>query len=381
MSPRRPRAGGALLPLMGILVSSACVERQPTPAMDAGADGPRQDREVTPEVAPEPLAVDFTASGCTPIPRGTTPVCAGAAPLAVRFAPILAGPVETLLWSFGDATASTEATPLHLFALPGRYDVTLTIGGRGGSATRTRHGFIEVIGNPLGGRCEVDAQCLEGLRCLCGSADSCAAAFTRGLCVQDCAEGGCPDGSVCVDLSLSGAVTPESPWRSRLCLRACAGPQDCAPGLACRELPGPGQASWPRACFVELPRPAGAACRNTNGLLDQTACVTGVCEDLGALATCAPSCDEAPCPTGTSCALLPGGALRCIPRCSPEQPCTGDPLLSCQPPGRPGPRGFVVPDGPADATYCMPRPCAAPGDCAPAGTCLLDEGGGHCVWR
>ena len=54
----------------------------------------------------------------------------------------------SFLWDFGDGTTSTEPNPLHEYAEPGFYTVTLTVdGGNCGSDAITKENFIEV--NPL----------------------------------------------------------------------------------------------------------------------------------------------------------------------------------------------------------------------------------------
>jgi PKD repeat protein len=45
---------------------------------------------------------------------------------------------ETFLWAFGDGETSTEANPVHTYAAPGTYTVTLTAGNRCQTTTSTR---------------------------------------------------------------------------------------------------------------------------------------------------------------------------------------------------------------------------------------------------
>jgi len=53
-------------------------------------------------------------------------------------------PITSWSWSFGDGATSAEQNPTHLYLLPGRYDVSLTVGTACGKATATKVGYITV---------------------------------------------------------------------------------------------------------------------------------------------------------------------------------------------------------------------------------------------
>ena len=44
------------------------------------------------------------------------------------------GPVTAWTWTFGDGVSSSQQSPLHTYAAPGTYSVTLTVSGPGGSS-------------------------------------------------------------------------------------------------------------------------------------------------------------------------------------------------------------------------------------------------------
>jgi len=116
-----------LLALMMLLISSA----GHPPAFAAPADSPPE--RVNP---PAPLfqsgpQADFSAS-----PR------AGSAPLAVQFTDRSAGTVEAWLWSFGDGTTATVASPVHTYTLAGLYTPTLTVWSGGISDTVGKPAYI-----------------------------------------------------------------------------------------------------------------------------------------------------------------------------------------------------------------------------------------------
>ncbi|MFA5296229.1 MAG: PKD domain-containing protein [Methanoregulaceae archaeon] len=69
----------------------------------------------------------------------------GTAPLTVAFSDQSTGTVTSWAWDFGDGGNSTDQNPSHTFAA-GTHTVSLTMTGPGGSATRTRAGYITATG-------------------------------------------------------------------------------------------------------------------------------------------------------------------------------------------------------------------------------------------
>jgi PKD repeat protein len=68
----------------------------------------------------------------------------GDSPLLVQFADESTGPVTSWTWDFGDGGGSALRHPAHVYAQPGRYDVSLTVRGLGQPSTQTRQGYIVV---------------------------------------------------------------------------------------------------------------------------------------------------------------------------------------------------------------------------------------------
>jgi beta propeller repeat protein len=79
-----------------------------------------------------------------PVPDFTANVTAGPAPLAVKFTDLTPGIVTGWLWDFGDGATSTLQSPVHIYAAPGIYNVSLTATNAAGSGTTTRIGSITV---------------------------------------------------------------------------------------------------------------------------------------------------------------------------------------------------------------------------------------------
>ncbi len=70
---------------------------------------------------------------------------AGVAPHAVQFSNLSTGDYATCVWQFGDGLTSDSCiAPLHTYANPGVYTVTLTVNGPGGSAIEIKPHYITV---------------------------------------------------------------------------------------------------------------------------------------------------------------------------------------------------------------------------------------------
>ena len=75
-------------------------------------------------------AADFTANATF-----------GPAPLAVQFTDLSGGTPAAWSWDFGDGNTSTERNPVHTYALPGKYSVSL----EAGAGTETKPRYITVV--------------------------------------------------------------------------------------------------------------------------------------------------------------------------------------------------------------------------------------------
>jgi PKD repeat protein len=309
-------------------------------------------------------SLGISVTGCASFNVKDT-ICSGTAPLTVSFAPVGSSAFTNFLWDFDDGSPrSTELAPVHTFTLPSStqsryYAVTVTgqIGETGGTVASAPTEVV-VTSVPAGAACDIDQQCGQGLQCLCQVGAGCSPAFTRGICSTACATGFCGIGSVCADITL-GPTAADAGAAGPFCLTDCSGSTTCGPGYVCQKMPGgPGGSPWVSGC---LPRGAardfGLSCRDANGVLQDRACATGYCADIGTLGMCTAICDSAhPCPSGGACAHLPGGPELCLPACSTATPCTGDPGLGCTtPPDGAVDGGLTVTGSTAGAAYCAPR--------------------------
>ena len=68
----------------------------------------------------------------------------GVASLRVIFADRSTGDINTWAWDFGDGGTSTEQNPTYIYTAAGRYTVSLTVTGPGGSDTETKTAYIIV---------------------------------------------------------------------------------------------------------------------------------------------------------------------------------------------------------------------------------------------
>lgn len=69
----------------------------------------------------------------------------GSAPLPVQFFNQSTGSITAYSWNFGNGSTSTASNPTHTYQQPGKYTVSLTVSGPGGSNTNTKVGYIEVF--------------------------------------------------------------------------------------------------------------------------------------------------------------------------------------------------------------------------------------------
>jgi PKD repeat protein/murein DD-endopeptidase MepM/ murein hydrolase activator NlpD len=73
----------------------------------------------------------------------------GEIPLPVAFTDASTGAVTSWQWHFGDGATSTERNPVHVYANPGVYTVSLMVGGPLGTDVSTRAQFITAVYPPL----------------------------------------------------------------------------------------------------------------------------------------------------------------------------------------------------------------------------------------
>lgn len=62
----------------------------------------------------------------------------GCKPLTVCFTDLSVGDIDSWLWSFGDGSASTEASPCHTYTTVGDYTVSLEVSGPNGIDAKIR---------------------------------------------------------------------------------------------------------------------------------------------------------------------------------------------------------------------------------------------------
>lgn len=370
---------------LGALAAGGCSCGDSSGGADASVredGGGRTDGAAGPDAALPLIWIDFSITGCTP-PEGGPPAagtspdagpggeppCRGAAPLALQFIPIAPAPVDVYEWRFeGDGSEpDSRATPDHVFAQPGVYDVSLNAQGPGGTADTLKQGIVVVEPAPIGGPCDGAEQCASGL-CLCGGGGC--EGLATGLCSAPCS-GPCAEG-VCADLAPSLPSAPE-PWQEKLCLAGCAETGACPPGSHCSELVAGDGGGWVLACFPPGPLAGlGESCARPSGDLDDALCASGDCLAEGLRGLCGASCGPGnPCPPSAACASFDGGppGPTCLARCDADSACDSDPWLACQAPGGTGAKSFTVDEPASPGGYCAPRACSSPQEC-PQGQCV-----------
>lgn len=90
--------------------------------------------------------VDLSATGQTaPTADFTATPTSGYQPLNVQFTDLSSGAVTSWYWSFGDGGTSTLQHPSHNYTQVGSFTVALTVTGPGGSDSKTRTSYINVV--------------------------------------------------------------------------------------------------------------------------------------------------------------------------------------------------------------------------------------------
>lgn len=306
-----------------------------------------------------PLWADFAVRAC-PNFDPALPGCRGVVPLTIGFTPL--GPVRVAdpVWSFGDGSPEERsAAPVHPYAKPGTYTVTLSATG---IAPVVKEGYVVVAPAAAGAACTTKAQCQAGLDCRC--AEGCPG--VAGFCAATCAPG-CAAGTSCV---------ATGPVAGLVCLPTCQADADCPTGR-CRELLAADGSSWKRVCLAgDVPADDGNSCSAADGSAAPSGCASGQCAPLGARGLCAAACDgNHRCPAHAVCATFTNGDRRCLARCDAAHPCDGDPWLACEVPNGTGVLGFQAAEMVA---LCAPKRCAASVECGLEGSCRALGGASFC---
>ncbi len=290
---------------------------------DAGIDGD----------ASAPLGwVDFAISGCSSGDGSEASPCLGQSPLTLQFTALAPAQIDSHVWSFGDGSMPDPSRgPIHRFASPGSYDISLNVDGPGGSAGRTRLAAVVVIPAALGSECSTDAHCASA-NCVCDSDTSCPPPLDQGFCALDCESHEECGGNLCINL---GEDDGDAPWRRTTCLPSCAPNADeCGANSSCQALNGV-DGTFGHACFATgLLAAIGESCRDADNVLNDDLCASGLCMDLGLRGMCSASCETTECPEDSVCITPTSGtpSALCVATCDVAA-CDGDPQLRCRAPG------------------------------------------------
>jgi PKD repeat protein len=86
------------------------------------------------------------ATSIPPVAQFSANLTNGPAPLTVTFTNLTTGVATNYLWTFGDATSTTEINPVHTFSTVGSFAVSLTAAGPGGSNQLARTNYVVTTG-------------------------------------------------------------------------------------------------------------------------------------------------------------------------------------------------------------------------------------------
>ncbi len=88
------------------------------------------------------------AQDLAPVAEFSSTPTTGLAPLSVQFGDLSTGVVDAWSWDFGDGQGSNQANPVHVYAAPGTFDVSLTVSGPFGSDLETKSACV-VVHDPV----------------------------------------------------------------------------------------------------------------------------------------------------------------------------------------------------------------------------------------
>ncbi len=86
----------------------------------------------------------YVSVGAVPIADFSATPTAGTAPLQVAFTSLTSGNPTTWAWNFGDGATSSAQQPVHTYATPGTYSVSLTVTNACGTDSLTKSDYITV---------------------------------------------------------------------------------------------------------------------------------------------------------------------------------------------------------------------------------------------
>ena len=107
------------------------VSPAPTETIEPVTPTPTPTQVLTPEQTPTVPVAEFDA-----VPRS------GSAPLTVVFEDLSTGVPESREWTFGDSRTSDARNPVHVYAEPGTYTVSLNVKNELGANAKIRQGYI-----------------------------------------------------------------------------------------------------------------------------------------------------------------------------------------------------------------------------------------------
>jgi PKD repeat protein len=101
--------------------------------------------------------MDLISVGSPAVPQFAVNISSGPAPLIVLFSDFSSGIPTQWHWEFGDGITSDAQNPVHVYAVPGVYDVTLTVRNTFGNASCAKQNSITVMDGTFSS-CEIPSE-------------------------------------------------------------------------------------------------------------------------------------------------------------------------------------------------------------------------------
>lgn len=121
---------------------------QPEGTIPPGETSPVTTTAITTPAVTMPVSLG-PAGPQPPIPAFSATPRTGQFPLTVQFADMSMGGPTSWMWNFGDGSSSTERNPVHTYANPGVYSVTLMVTNSYGSGQKAEQDYISTGSIPV----------------------------------------------------------------------------------------------------------------------------------------------------------------------------------------------------------------------------------------
>jgi len=138
------------IPILGLIIFAIVISGCTSPNVATPALTATPAPTILPTPTPSSIPVTTPAATSAPAPKAYFTYISGNAtePLAVSFLDESLNSPTSWSWSFGDGVVSSEKDPLHIYASPGNYTVSLAVTNANGRDTVSEELMVAVSATP-----------------------------------------------------------------------------------------------------------------------------------------------------------------------------------------------------------------------------------------